>query len=131
MTWHDAAILRFGQWWRRARRAGHAFAAGAMLHGRGPERHWVAETVRALAWGAGLPLAALLAAAAAGPWGILLLAAYPAQVLRLALREGAGSRVAWAAAAFAVLGKLAEAEGALGAIADRLRGRRRGLIEYK
>ncbi|MGC5198866.1 glycosyltransferase family 2 protein, partial [Aphanothece microscopica RSMan92] len=44
MTLHDAAILRPGQWWRRTRRAGHAFAEGAHLHGAGPERHWVAET---------------------------------------------------------------------------------------
>ena len=55
MTRHDAALMRFGQWWTRARRAGHAFAEGAALHGAGPERHWVAETRRALLWGAALP----------------------------------------------------------------------------
>ena len=26
MTLHDAALLRFGQWWRRTRRAGHALS---------------------------------------------------------------------------------------------------------
>lgn len=55
MTLHDAAMTRVAQWWRRTRRAGHAFAEGAHLHGAGPERHWVAETRRALIWGAGLP----------------------------------------------------------------------------
>ena len=33
MTLHDANLLRFGQWWRRMVRAGHAFAEGAALHG--------------------------------------------------------------------------------------------------
>jgi GT2 family glycosyltransferase len=125
MTLHDAALLRFSQWWRRTRRAGHAFAEGAALHGAGPERHWVAETRRALLWGLGLPLAALLAGLV-HPTGVLLLLAWPLQVLRLGLR--------WrdpAAAAASVLGKLPEALGVLGYWADRLRGRTRGLIEYK
>ena len=35
MTLHDAAMTRFSQWWIRTRRAGHAFAEGAWLHGAG------------------------------------------------------------------------------------------------
>jgi GT2 family glycosyltransferase len=125
MTLHDAAMTRFGQWWQRSRRAGHAFAEGAALHGAGPERHWVTETRRALIWGLGVPLAAI-AAAGLHPAGWLILLAWPLQVCRLALR--------WrdpAAALFNVLGKLAEAQGVLGYWWGRLRGRRRGLIEYK
>ena len=124
MVLHDAALTRFGQWWRRTRRAGHAFAEGAALHGAGPERHWVAETRRALFWGAGLPVLILLAGLI-HPAGWLLALVYPAQVVRLA-RRGGGT---WAV--YSVLGKFAEAQGALGYWADRLRGRRRGLIEYK
>lgn len=124
MVLHDAALTRFGQWWRRTRRAGHAFAEGAALHGARPERHWVAETRRALFWGAGLPVLVLLAGLI-HPAGWLLALVYPAQVVRLA-RRGGGT---WAV--YSVLGKFAEAQGALGYWADRLRGRRRGLIEYK
>lgn len=36
MTLHDAAITRFGQWWKRSMRAGHAYAEGAWLHGSPP-----------------------------------------------------------------------------------------------
>ena len=43
MAWHDAAMLHFGQWWRRQLRSGYAFAQGAHLHGDLPERHWVWE----------------------------------------------------------------------------------------
>lgn len=124
MTLHDAQMTRFGQWWNRSRRAGHAFAEGAALHGAGPERHWVAETRRALAWGAVLP-AAIAAAGLISP--VLLLAAliYPAQVLRLSRRMGIEQ------ALFSVLGKFAEASGALEYRWRRWRGTARGILEYK
>ena len=126
MTRHDARILRFGQWWRRSRRAGHAFAEGAWRHGRGPERHWVAETLRALGWGAALPAAILGAALLCSPWAGLAVLAYPAQIARIAAR-GIPAEIAL----FTVLAKFPEAQGALGFCWDRLRGRRRGLVEYK
>ncbi|WP_306152676.1 glycosyltransferase family 2 protein [Roseovarius sp. MMSF_3281] len=126
MTWHDAAMTRFGQWWKRSKRAGHAFAEGAALHGAPPERHWLRETRRALLWGAVLPLV-ILGALLVSPWLALVLAlAYPAQVVRLALRDRD-----WARAFFNVLGKFAEAQGALGYYLSRLRGRKQGLVEYK
>ncbi|MFN6978534.1 MAG: glycosyltransferase family 2 protein [Gemmobacter sp.] len=129
MTRHDAAILRFGQWWRRTRRAGHAFAEGAALHGNGPERHWVAETRRALLWGAALPLAAAMLALV-HPAGLALLLVWPAQTARLARRWG-GDRAAWEAAALSVIGKPAEASGVIGYHLGRVLGRRPRLIEYK
>lgn len=128
MTLHDAQILRFGQWWRRSRRAGHAFAEGAFLYGRAPERHWLRETRRALLWGAALPLAILLLMLAS-PWAGLLGLIYPAQLLRLARRDPAPGR--WETALFSVLGKFAEAQGVLEFHLRRLRGRRRGIMEYK
>ena len=129
MTLHDAAMTRLSQWWKRSRRAGHAFAEGAALHGAGPDRHWVAETRRALVWGAVLPGVAVLGAML-HPAALALLLAWPAQVLRLARRWG-GGRAAWERALFTVLGKLPEAQGALGFYLGRITGRRRGLIEYK
>jgi GT2 family glycosyltransferase len=130
MTLHDAAMTRMAQWWRRTRRAGHAFAEGAALHGAGPERHWVAETRRALVWGAGVPAVAVVAGLA-HPAGLAVLLAWPLQVLRLGLRWRHEGRAGWEAALFSVLGKLAEAQGILGFHLGRLRGRRAALIEYK
>ena len=124
MTLHDAAMTRFGQWWQRSRRAGHAFAEGAWRYGRAPEKHWLRETRRALIWGAGVPVVALVAGLI-HPAGLLLLLAWPLQMARLAPRMG------WRTAFFTVLGKLPEAQGALGFYLGRLIGRRRGLIEYK
>lgn len=127
MTIHDAAMTRFSQWWRRTRRAGHAYAEGAALHGRGPERHWVAETRRALAWGLGVPVAAFLAGLA-HPAGILILMLWPMQTVRLAWRWRAEGRMGREAAVFTVLGKLPEALGVLGFCLGRRKGR---IIEHK
>nr|WP_217630661.1 glycosyltransferase [Paracoccus tibetensis] len=124
MTWHDADMTRFAQWWRRSRRTGHAYAEGAALHGAPPERHWRTETRRALVWGALLPAAAILGALV-HPAALLLLLAYPAQVLRLSRRMG------WERAFFNVLGKFPEALGALSYLVNRLRRRQVRLIEYK
>lgn len=125
MTWHDAALSRFGQFWQRSKRAGHAFAEGAALHGTPPERHWVTETRRALLWGAVMPLVILLVALLVSPWALLLLLLYPAQIARLA-RAG---DMAWAF--FTVVGKFPESQGALKFYFDRLIGRNKRLIEYK
>lgn len=126
MTRHDAAITRFGQWWRRSRRAGHAFAEGAALHGAPPERHNVTQTRRALIWGAVLPLLAMLGAVLIHPVFLLLLLAYPAQALRLWWRDGDGAR-----AGFLVLGRIPEALGVIEYWLKRLTGRGGRLIEYK
>lgn len=127
MTLHDAAMTRAGQWWRRARRAGHAYAEGAAMHGHPPERHKVAETRRALLWGLGVPVAAVLALLVLGLWAALLvLALWPLQAARLAARGVDPVR-----AVFLTLGKLPEALGVLDYWRARLTRTRQGLIEYK
>ncbi len=130
MTLHDAAMTRFSQWWKRTRRAGHAFAEGAAMHGLPPERHWVTETRKALLWGVCLPVFALLGAWLISPGLLLLLLLYPIQIVRLAIREG-NDRTAWERAVLLVLGKLAEATGVLEYWLRRATNKRGRLIEYK
>ncbi len=125
MTWHDAAITRLEQWWKRAKRAGHAFAEGAALHGDPPERHYVAPTRRALVWGAGIPVLALLGLFWS-PLSLLILGLWPLQIIRLALRDGD-----WAQSLFLTLSKVPEAFGALSYYKKRLTHQRSELIEYK
>lgn len=131
MTGHDAAMTRFSQWWKRARRAGYAYAEISTIHRGSPKAIWRRETVRALGW-AGLAPLALLLALLVSPWFALLLAVYPAQALRIYAR--ARRRLGRDAAPFAalsVIGKFPEAAGALTYFANRLTRRRAGLIEYK
>ncbi len=76
MTLHDAAILHFSQWWKRSKRAGYAYALGAYMHGRPPERHWIRECIRIWFW-ALLPFATLAATVVMGAWASLILLLYP------------------------------------------------------
>ncbi|MEM9321073.1 MAG: glycosyltransferase family A protein, partial [Pseudomonadota bacterium] len=87
MTWHDAAMTRFSQWWKRARRGGHAYAEGTAIHGAPPERHFVHQTRRAVLWGLLIPGVTLLGLFIS-VWSLLLLALYPLQILRLSKRLG-------------------------------------------
>lgn len=130
MTLHDAAMTRFAQFWTRARRAGHAFAEGRWRHRHGPEAHYRRETRRALFWGAALPAACAVAATLSVPAAGILLLAYPAQIARLALRDG-GTRQAWEAAVLLTIAKLAETQGIANFHLSRLTDRRQALIEYK
>jgi GT2 family glycosyltransferase len=126
MVLHDAAMTAFPQWWRRTVRSGHAFAQGAWLHGRERERHWVAETLRAVFYGGALPLGTLLLCAWVGPWALLLWLVYPLQVLRLSRGRGGFTR-----AFYLVLGRFPEFLGVLGFLRTRVAGAPAALIEYK
>jgi glycosyltransferase involved in cell wall biosynthesis len=59
MTLHDASMTKFSQYWKRAKRAGHAYAQGTDMHGAPPERHCVKQTRSAIVWGLILPFVAL------------------------------------------------------------------------
>ena len=125
MTLHDAELLHFAQWWKRNKRAGFAFAEGAVMHGTSTQRHGVKQAVSAIFWGLVLPCVALLGTAVT-PWSILLLLAWPMQIVRLALRDND-----WTRAFFLTLGKLPEANGVLSYGWTRIRGMKGKLIEYK
>jgi hypothetical protein len=134
MTLHDAAMTRWRQWWKRAVRAGHAYAEGAALHGRAPLRHWVREVRSNWIWGVVVPLIAVGLAWPTHGWSLLLLAGFVVLAWRVWRH---GRRRTWpvvdalAYAAFTVLGKFPMALGQLQFVWNRLVGRRSRLIEYK
>ena len=134
MTVHDAAMTRAKQWWKRAERCGYAYANGAALHGRGPERHFVRESRRVLFWGAALPALAVLLAVPTLGLSLLLFALYPVQFARVyqgVRRRVPARRDAAAYAASCVLAKLPEAVGMARFAVTRLRRRPARIIEYK
>lgn len=131
MTLHDAAITRFGQWWRRTMRSGYAYAEGAHLHGAPPERHRVKESRRVWIWGLGMPVITVSLVIWLGTWGMAMLLVYPAQIIRLAFRGTRSVRENWWRALFLVLGKFPEVMGQLNFLYNRLAGKTARLIEYK
>jgi GT2 family glycosyltransferase len=135
MTLHDAAMTRFGQWWKRQVRGGWAYAEGAAMHGRPPERHCVKQSRSAWAWGLVLPILSLALAWPTRGWSLLLMplgyAALAAKIYRYRRRRGDPPRDARRYAAFTALGKIPEALGQVRYYRTRWSGRRATLIEYK
>jgi GT2 family glycosyltransferase len=135
MANHDAAITSFRQWWRRNRRAGHAYAQVAALHGGGDERYFVRDRRRILIWGLALPIAAL--AAAPFTHGIslpVLLCLYGLQlvhIVRGCRKRGWANRDAWAYGFFTVISRFPALQGLLEYYWRRMRRRTMTIIEYK
>lgn len=126
MTLHDVNMTKVRQWWRRTRRVGYGYGEAVALYGAPPERHKVPESRRALLWGFGLPVLAVLMAILVTPWALLLLLAWPLQVLRLTLKGETLFR-----ASFLVAGKLPEALGILEFWIKRRLLRSAQRIDYK
>ena len=141
MTLHDAAITRFGQWWKRTVRGGHAYAQANALHGGPPERFRERELRRIQRWATGPVVAAAVATVAlaviAPRWcwvGLAPLLLYPAQAARVARhRLGRGDRMADAVlyGSFVTLGKFPEWVGVRTFRRAQRTGRRTAIIEYK
>ena len=135
MTVHDAKITKFGQWWKRSLRAGHAYAEGSWLHGRSPERHWLKESRSIWFWGLILPLLALATAwFTFGVSLLLLLSAYFLLTYRIyqsAQRRELTASDARLYAIWCMLGKFPQVQGQIQFHISRLLRQQRTLVEYK
>lgn len=134
MASHDAAMTHFGQWWKRARRAGHAYAQGTALHGNSPDRHFVRDCQRIWFWGLILPLLASVPAWWTHGLSLMLLCGYlvlATRIYRNGLRRGWSRPDARLYAVFTVIAKFPGLLGMLQFHCNRWRGRRPMLIEYK
>ncbi|MDC0736828.1 glycosyltransferase family 2 protein [Cognatishimia sp. SS12] len=130
MSFHDAAMLRFGQWWQRAVRSGHGFAQVGHMH----PPYFAKEIRRVQIYGLVLPVLALLGGLFAPLlfWGVLAL--YGVNYLRtyrgLTARGMAAPR-ARRHSVFLTLSKLPNALGLLLFHWRRLKGHSMQIIEYK
>jgi len=135
MVVHDADMTRFGQWWRRAFRAGWGYGEGFSMHGRSPERYRVRENSSILLWGLLVPVAAV--AAAWPTWGgslVLAAAGYAAlglRIFRRTTRLGVLPRDARLLSFFTVLAKFPQALGLVQFAVFRARGRQRSVIDWR
>ena len=130
MCRHDAAMTRFGQWWRRAVRAGHGFAEVGALH----PQHFRAARRRIWLWGVGLPLVFLLGWLIS-PWlSLAVLGLYGLSFGRMALqfrRRGFPAKAALAAGGLITLSKFPNLLGMLRYRWRKARAAAPKIIEYK
>jgi GT2 family glycosyltransferase len=134
MTIHDMEMTRFSQWWKRCSRAGFAFAQGAAMHGKLPERHWVRQVRSIEFWGIALPLLILCLALPTRGASLGLALVYPLHAIWIARRHqklGMPVRKAWLWAWAAIIGRFPNAIGLLRYWFSCLSGRNQTLIEYK
>jgi len=134
MGLHDAAMTKFNQWWKRNIRGGHAYAEGAWLHGKSPEKHWVKESRSIWLWGLIVPVLALIMAFPTHGWSLLLFTAYPLITYRVfssLKQQGRSSKEAFFYALSCVVGKVPQVQGQLKFHLSRLLGQKSKLIEYK
>lgn len=134
MTLHDAAIIKFSQWWQRSLRAGHAYAEGSWLHGRSPQRHWVKETKSIWFWGFILPLLTLATVYPSQGWSIFLLLGYPLmtyKIYRYLQQRNYSAKDTAIYAVACLVSKLPQVQGQIKFHLNRLLGQKINLIEYK
>jgi glycosyltransferase involved in cell wall biosynthesis len=134
MTLHDMAMNRFWQWWKRSTRAGHAFAEGSAMHGRGAERHFVRQTRSTMIWGILVPLAALGLAWPTRGLSLILMVGYLMLYRRTyryyAVQRGWSPADAGLYARWIVLAKFPQAVGLLRYGLGRLTGKPSPIIEH-
>ncbi len=104
MALHDAAIQSFAQWWRRTARGGFGASQVAWAHRSAAADEDKRLLASAAFWSGVLPLTAVTATWM-HPAALGLLALYPAQVCRIALRKSPADRDAWLYAAFMMIAK--------------------------
>jgi len=131
MAQHDAAMRRFGQWWVRSVRGGHALAEVSRINKGSQFRIWGArETASIVFWGGLAPLLVGLGTLL-HPVALCGALIYPLQVCRIAIRQGARSSNSWFYAVFLGIEKFAQMQGLLQFYWRRWRGKTSQLIEYK
>jgi GT2 family glycosyltransferase len=131
MTLHDANIIYFSQWWKRAVRGGFAFAQGAYIHGKAPEKHKVKERNRVLFWAGFLPLIVLFTSTVFSPLSLALLLLYPLSIAKVYWNNRSKLEKSFSFAFFMMIGKFAECKGAIKFYFEHLAGKQSKLIEYK
>jgi glycosyltransferase involved in cell wall biosynthesis len=138
MVLHDADIGYFSQWWKRARRSGHAYAEHVWRHQDNAFPAWRRQVTSIFIWGLVLPTAILACGLGAVFFGkVLALPAvffgllYPLQWARVAWRKTDGNQPKAIYATLIIIGKFAEMSGMTRFYVNRLAGKTSRIIEHK
>jgi GT2 family glycosyltransferase len=129
MTTHDAAMMRFSAWWKRAVRAGYAYGDLYARH-----RYWGREVRSIIFYALLVPLLAIVTGRVHLALGLMWLLTYALLYLRVSrhrTKKGDVASDAGLYARYCVIGKFAQLIGLTKWSKDRLLGQRSEIIEYK
>jgi len=129
MTWHDANIKKFSQWFKRAMRGGYAYAEAVYMYRTNPRGYWRKNLLRGLFWGLLWP-STIASLTYFNPIFVFLLLSYPLQVIRITLKSKSKD-LALIYGLFMVIAKFPEALGALKFALNNILSIRPKIIEYK
>ena len=91
---HDAAMLRFSQWWKRAARSGYGHTQRAFVCPTAARLEGLRDPLSTWAWVVVAPVIVVALSWSWSLWALALLLLYPAQIIRVAARSE--RREAWA-----------------------------------
>ena len=134
MTWHDAAINRFRQWWKRQIRGGYGAIDVNLRFEINGERLFAKHTLGAMIWAVGWPLAVIVAELFGWVPGLVVFLILPLQIARISVRtflRGVPPRIAIANGVLTMAGKWAWFLGQLRYRREQRSGKSPQLIEYK
>jgi GT2 family glycosyltransferase len=134
MTYHDAAMDQFSQWWKRSIRGGWAVAEGYAMYGDLEEKYMAREHFSGFLWGGIVPFMALGLAWFSHGFSLLLLAGYLVlayKIYRFRYQYGDSAANSRRYAYFCTLSKIPQLFGQIQFWVKRLRGTTNTLIEYK
>lgn len=130
MTFHDAAMTTFSQWWQRAVRAGHGYAQVGALH----TDYFSAAKRRTLTWGLAVPAIFILGLFVFQLLSAAILGLYAVQFVRTAAnlrKQGLSWQDAGAMAGFLIISKFPNLWGMTKYYWRRMTRRSFQIIEYK
>ncbi len=134
MTYHDAAMKKFSQWWRRSIRAGHAYAQGFLTHYKDGKGYYFPQVVRALVWGVFFPISVFILGLLGSLWFFTLYLIYIYRFIRIFLRkkkEIKNIRSSLIYSSFSILTPVPQTFGIVLLLWRRVLGKKYKIIEHK
>jgi len=129
MTWHDANITNFSQWFIRNVRAGYAYTELFFTYRKEKSAFRRREFIRIISWAFVLPITTIIITIFETKF-IFTLLLYPYQIYRIRSRQN-GQKRSYTYATFMVLSKFPEFFGTLKYFYQKLLNKKQEIIEYK
>ncbi len=133
ITLHDASMIKFSQWWNRAKRAGYAYAASFYLHGQSAEKFKRKEVFSIFFWAGFIPFS-IIFLSVINYYLLLIFLIYVMQVIKVFKKielKNETKEIKLIYSISVVLAKFPQLIGVIKFITNKLLRKKEYLIEYK